>query len=325
MSAGQENGIMAISQETIQSIAGIMGSVSAMALTYPLLTITTRQQVLEGHSSFAIITSIIKQEGWKQLYSGLNTSLVATALSMGIFTFTYERFKRIILISQKRSNLSTLENLIVGYLAGAVNTSLTTPFWVIVTRLQANKQLKDGPKQSFKEVIMKIWNDSKFAGFFKGWRASIVLCLNPAFQWMVYEQLTLILKRFLSTDKLTSIQIFVLGAIAKIVATLITYPYIVIKSRMQASNSHISNDQSKNTRSSSDNNGRIDYQYTGIMDAFVKIIEEEGFVGLYRGLNSKILQSVLNSAFMFLFKEQFVSLSVSLLLLLAKRKQLSNV
>ena len=57
------------------------------------------------------------------------------------------------------------------------------------------------------------------------------------------------------------------------------------------------------------------------MDAFIKITRKEGVLGLYSGLQSKILQSVSNAAFMFLFKEYFVSLAILILFALKKQKK----
>ena len=294
---------MNVSLELINTVAGVFGSVAAMGLTYPLLTITTRQQVKKKEESFLnVLLEIIQKEGWEQLYSGLNTSLIANAASMGIYFYTYEKLKNDIVLRNNRNSLTTLENLVVGYIAGAVNMTLTTPFWTISTRLQAKKE-------NLLSVVASIWKESQIAGFFKGWVASMVLCINPAIQWMVYEQLSIVLKKIKKTDNLTGLQIFILGAISKIVATLITYPYIVIKSRMQVS---LANQKDGGNRLGAKDEEQ--YQYKSITHAFVEIVKTEGFTGLYKGLNSKIFQSVLNSAFMFYFKEKFVTWTFTLLI-----------
>lgn len=299
---------MSISAEAIHGIAGVLGSVGAMILTYPLLTITTRQQVEKDKTTVVqIIKEIIQKGDWKQLYSGLNTSLVAVATSMGIYFYSFEKLKKVILENAARTDLTTIESLFIGYVAGVINTTITTPIWVITTRQQAKRE-------SLFTIAKKIWNESKFQGFFKGWYASVILCINPAIQWMVYEQLSQLVVKF-QKSKLSGIQVFILGAISKIVATLITYPYIVIKSRMQAS---------IDEKNNSANSDEIKYKYKSTTHALTEITKKEGIAGLYKGLNSKIVQSVLNSAFMFYFKEQTVSITISILLYLvtlrSKRK-----
>lgn len=75
----------------------------------------------------------------------------------------------------------------------------------------------------------------------------------------------------------------------------------VIKSRMQVSQ-------------------QGDEKYTSILDGFKKIIASEGIAGLYKGISSKIVQSVLSAAFLFLAKEVLFDWSVWVLVLLGARK-----
>jgi adenine nucleotide transporter 17 len=75
--------------------------------------------------------------------------------------------------------------------------------------------------------------------------------------------------------------------VSKLTATSITYPYIVIKSRM-----HLKDSDDENQR------------YSSVLDGFKKILKTEGVAGLYKGIESKLLQSVLTSAFIFALKEE---------------------
>jgi adenine nucleotide transporter 17 len=63
-----------------------------------------------------------------------------------------------------------------------------------------------------------------------------------------------------------------------------------------------------------------DEKYTSILDGFKKIIASEGITGLYKGISSKIVQSVLSAAFLFLAKEVLFDWSVWVLVLLGTRK-----
>lgn len=75
---------------------------------------------------------------------------------------------------------------------------------------------------------------------------------------------------------------FLNGAIAKLGATIITYPLQLIKSRMQAA----SRDDAS-------------LRYTGILHAVSCILQEDGFLGFYRGMRTKICQSVFAAALLF--------------------------
>ncbi|CAG8725512.1 11428_t:CDS:2, partial [Acaulospora morrowiae] len=93
----------------------------------------------------------------------------------------------------------------------------------------------------------------------------------------------------------------------KLVATGSTYPYIVIKSRMQL-------------RQSSKESAR----YKSVMDGLRKIIRSEGVGGLYKGITSKLLQSVLTAAFLFMYKEVLFKYSVAFLMLIGARQRITQ-
>ena len=78
--------------------------------------------------------------------------------------------------------------------------------------------------------------------------------------------------------KLGDFDYFLLGAISKTIATVVTYPLITVKTRMQAKSSQ---------------------QYNGVFDVLLRIFQEKGVLGYYSGIESKIVQSVLTSAFLF--------------------------
>ena len=45
-------------------------------------------------------------------------------------------------------------------------------------------------------------------------------------------------------------------------------------------------------------------RYKSVMDGIMKISKSEGVAGLYKGIQAKLVQSVLASAFTFAFKEE---------------------
>jgi adenine nucleotide transporter 17 len=60
----------------------------------------------------------------------------------------------------------------------------------------------------------------------------------------------------------------------------------------------------------------------GVIKNMKRIIQNEGIIGLYSGLNSKLLQSVLSSAFLFYAKEVLFDWSVWVLVVLGSRKSM---
>jgi adenine nucleotide transporter 17 len=86
-------------------------------------------------------------------------------------------------------------------------------------------------------------------------------------------------------------QTFLLGAVAKLGATVTTYPLLVVKSRLQAKQV---------------TTGDKRQQYKGTLDAILKMIRYEGLYGFYKGMSTKIVQSVLAAAVLFMIKEELV-------------------
>ena len=63
-----------------------------------------------------------------------------------------------------------------------------------------------------------------------------------------------------------------------------------------------------------------DTKYSSILDGFRKILKSEGISGLYKGIESKLVQSVTTAALMFMFKEQFYKIATLILRLIKKQQ-----
>jgi len=92
--------------------------------------------------------------------------------------------------------------------------------------------------------------------------------------------------------RITPTVAFLLGALGKLFATSITYPYITVKSRM-----HVA--------------GR-DGGKENMVHAMRRITNEEGYVGFYKGIGPKVTQSVLTAAFLFAFKDVLYEQTIKL-------------
>lgn len=143
------------------------------------------------------------------------------------------------------------------------------------------------------ECSRSIFRKSGIRGFYAGLNSSLLLVSNPIIQFVSYEQLSIFVK--LASGSRSALEIFLLGAIAKALATVATYPIQVVKSRLQVSGA----DGVK--------------QYSGSREVLQHILKIEGLLGLYKGLSAKITQSVLNSAFTFLVYESILKTVVSLM------------
>jgi len=79
----------------------------------------------------------------------------------------------------------------------------------------------------------------------------------------------------------------VVGAIAKAVATIVTYPIQIAQTRLRA---HGTKDE-----------GRDKYKNT--LDVLIKLYRSDGFMGWFAGMDVKLVQTVLTAAFQFVCYE----------------------
>ena len=61
------------------------------------------------------------------------------------------------------------------------------------------------------------------AGFYKGIIPALVLVINPVIQFTVFERLKVVMDKKMV---LNGFHFFILGAVSKLIATGLTYPYM---------------------------------------------------------------------------------------------------
>jgi len=207
--------------------------------------------------------TIIQKEGWQTLYRGLRSSLVGVMTSSTVYFFLYSLAKRLYLQYTKQRQLSALANGIIACVAGALNALCTVPLWVVNTRLT----LADST-DGIIDTAKRIYTTEGLAGLYHGLGPALALVSNPAIQFVCYEQSTkwfsYVRMRQLGKShlvKLTTTEYFLLGAFAKAIATLFTYPLQVLKSRLQSK----------------------DFDYKGPIDAVLTMWKHEGFGAFWQG------------------------------------------
>ena len=150
-----------------------------------------------------------------------------------------------------RRKLSTLESMAAGALAGSATVLITNPIWVVNTRMTARKNAIEGEDSSYPgssdealptlqdptgrkalrrvkpstlATISSIMKDEGLGAFFAGVIPALVLVINPILQYTLFEQLKNLLEKR-KKGRASPTDAFYLGAIAKLVATALTYPY----------------------------------------------------------------------------------------------------
>ncbi|KAF1951956.1 peroxisomal membrane protein-like protein [Byssothecium circinans] len=295
------------SDNVAHALAGAGGGLLSMALTYPLITLSTRAQVESKRAQLSTLNAarrIIKREGITGLYAGLESALFGISVTNFVYYYWYEWTraffeKAALKAGRATTKLTTLESMIAGAIAGSATVLITNPIWVVNTRMTARKSessddqiLPGGSSKHAKSpstlgTLFALVRDEGPARLFAGVMPALVLVVNPILQYTVFEQLKNVLEK---RRRVTPKDAFYLGALGKLLATSITYPYITVKSRMHVAGK--------------------DGPKENMVTTFRRIIREEGYAGLYGGIGPKVTQSVITAAFLFAFKDALYAYTI---------------
>ncbi|KKZ60167.1 hypothetical protein EMCG_05089 [[Emmonsia] crescens] len=300
------------------AIAGASGAVLANALLYPLDIVKTRLQVQvksskieNGHvpgeavhydSTIDAINKIVADEGVKGLYSGIHGSLLGVASTNFAYFYWYTIVRTLYMSSARVPKPpGTAIELSLGAVAGAVAQVFTIPVSVITTRQQTQpKGEKKGLFETGKEVIN---SEDGWSGLWRGLKASLVLVVNPAITYGTYQRLRDII--FPGKANLKPWEAFLLGAMSKSLATIVTQPLIVAKVGLQSRPPPI----------------RQGKPFKTFSEVIRYIIEHEGPLALFKGIGPQILKGLLVQGFLMMTKERVELLFILVFTYLQKVKQ----
>nr|XP_019046982.1 adenine nucleotide transporter [Kwoniella bestiolae CBS 10118]OCF25912.1 adenine nucleotide transporter [Kwoniella bestiolae CBS 10118] len=199
-----------------------------------------------------MLLRILKEDGIAGAFHGFGASMIGTFSQQ----FAYFFFHTLLRTSYIRrlpssspvkgpstpsvASLSTSAELLLGALAGGLAQIFTIPVQVIATRQQLWRPLSKGNMHapSLMETAQEIISENGLTGLWTGLKPGLVLTVNPAITYGVFERLkTYRLSRKPEGQghgKLGVGEAFWLGVSSKMLATVVTYPYIFAKVRLQA-------------------------------------------------------------------------------------------
>jgi len=159
--------------------AAAIGACTSSLILYPLDTLKTRMQSQSKESK-----ADASDMSMKSLYKGIQYKATQSTMSKFFYFYAYTSLSNAVTGGDGKK-LSTAMNLIVGYLAELMHLPLTLPIEVMVTKMQTTKG-KINVMEIFKNILKE--GNGTFAGFYKGFSSYFVLCLQPAIQFTVFEQ-----------------------------------------------------------------------------------------------------------------------------------------
>ena len=314
-----------MSSPILDATAGALASALANTLVFPLDVIKTRIQVQtkvisdqdkskQYNSTKDAFVKILEKEGIRGLYAGLGPGLTGTVISAFSYYFIYSSVRGRYLQSINGKDISTAMELSLGAIAGALCQFVVLPIGVVTTRQQTSDE-----KATVLQTVKSIIREDGFQELWKGLQASLVLCSNPAITFGVFERIRTIVIRKTDDSRLTSTQAFFIGALAKGLATVVTYPYIMAKVRMQWKAP-----KSELAKLTTEQQEQV--HYTSAIDILTKIYLEQGILGWYnvteinQGMSAQIIKAVLCQAIVFAIKEKLAGYTELIFALVARKK-----
>jgi adenine nucleotide transporter 17 len=246
------------------------------------------------------------------LYRGAAPVIITLATSNFVFFYGHQAAKRLLLppVSNRRA---TARSLLASTLAGIINVMVTNPLWV------ANLRIVKGSSSSpsLWITIRDIFRSEGLASLWNGTMVSLLLVSNPVIQFFTYEQMKAIRLSSISRKTLSASEAFALGAIAKAIATVVTYPLQLTQVLLRL--------EQQKEKVDAASRPLAEPRYRGTWDCFVKLYKEGGTHSLFKGMNAKLIQTVLTAAFTFLTYEQILSTVQATAIYLQRAKRQSRL
>ena len=242
----------------------------------------------------------------QSLYRGLTPNLMGNASSWALFFYVKSIIEKRLCnfhsnsfsgppasLSSRPSNsslsdgscgsdqLTPFDYFLSSGISGLIITVATNPIWVLKTRMLSSDKGNQGAYTSMWQGASEVWKGEGLKGFYRGVGISCLGVSHGAVQFAVYEPLKKVWRRYLDhsrglrqglrQEKLGNTATLVISAAAKIVAGTATYPYQVVRSRLQ-------------TYDAEERFGR------GIRGVVRNVWREDGMRGFYRGVGPNVVR-----------------------------------
>ncbi|CAO2657377.1 Nn.00g035030.m01.CDS01 [Neocucurbitaria sp. VM-36] len=259
------------------SLAGAFGAF----MVYPIDLVKTRMQNQRssgvGHvlykNSLDCARKVIKNEGFRGLYSGVLPQLVGVAPEKAI-KLTVNDLVRGKMTDKSTGNIKFTAEMLAGGSAGACQVVFTNPLEIVKIRLQIQGELSKNVEGVPKRSAMWIVRNLGLVGLYKG--ATACLLRDVPFSAIYFPAYSHLKKDFFGESPQKSLgvlQMLTAGAIAGMPAAYFTTPCDVIKTRLQVEAR------------------KGEATYNGLRHAAQTIWREEGFKAFFKGGPARIMRS----------------------------------
>jgi adenine nucleotide transporter 17 len=313
----------------------------------------SRNSKATAPTSIEYARNLYRSEGMRVFFDGMEVSAFQSAIEKACYFFAYTALKRGYAYTtttrtrhnnnpkqqqQQQQQLSALSSVLLGCLAEWVHLPITLPIDALTTAIQTSGGSKkkntinsaiDNHKK--RHTVLALWMTLwKEKSFYKGIQAYWILCFKPALQYTIFEQCKAWIVRLRQTGggregrqqsaaQLSAGEAFLLGMFSRTIATLVVFPFVRAKVRMQSLTRGRAHQQSSSNSSPADtsteasspspSSSTIDSSVDSCTPPTIwKLLAENytngGVKALYQGLGPELTRGVLSAALMMMVKER---------------------
>ncbi len=270
------------------SVSALVAGVVATTLSHPLDLVKARFQVqhvnrqmggeIQYRSTLQAFRLILRTEGLAGLYRGVVPNICGNGAAWGLYMLCYAWLKDNVGKGGTSNDPISLRALSLAAAAGAFSSVLTNPIWLVKVRLQSQPHDAADKYENMRHAVRTIYREEGMRGFWRGIAPALIGTSHGAVQMVVYEKL-----RALVWDRVadvTPIHYLLLGIMSKSVASVATFPYQLVKTRMQVRDLHF-------------------HRHSTLRETVKAIWKTEGPRGFYRGVVPATVKTAPHAALMF--------------------------
>lgn len=248
---------------------GISGGIG-VTVVYPIDLVKTRLQnqitaigkKQKYKGALDCFFQTIKREGFKGLYKGLRPQLLGVAPEKAIKLTVNDTIKSFYPKTLTNQDIIGL-NIISGSVAGLSQVIVTNPLEMTKIQLQIHGETYSKKSLSLAHVIKKLG----IKGLYRGSRACMMR--DIPFSGIYFPLYSYLRNKLMIDNKVTTFNQILVGTVSGICASSITTPADVIKTRLQIHSE----------------------KYKGIKDCYFKMVKNEGYRGLFKGVVPRVSRS----------------------------------
>ncbi|KAF9068381.1 mitochondrial carrier [Rhodocollybia butyracea] len=295
----------------VDFIAGTLAGAASLVVGFPFDTVKVRfqnPQFAQRYSStINAFTTIIREEKFAGLFKGITSPLAAVALMNGLVFSSY-RFLLKVQLDDGNNIPTMLQIALAGAGCGAITSIVTTPTELIKIRQQSLVT-----PTTAKQVALDIFRQSGVRGLYRGATSTILRDSGYGIYFAAYEATSRYLNShasFAARSETSPVehgfltwQTLLAGAVAGIAGWLFTFPFDVVKTRMQGTDgSPLVQLPSRPLTSTSavtpilsqmySTNARPVNPYRTTWSTIVNSYHSEGYRVFFRGLSPTLIRAI---------------------------------